>query len=175
MIGKHYKGVIGSDFWSAYNLDGVVQQKCHVHLKRELKEIAEEKNGRSQFHRFKKKLKRILNDGVRPHSAYNPAYAIWAAAYIDRNVLMPQLSSHYTSSGQPDSYCSRVQQWYILMAAYNSGNWYNVNCVIQRGTQGYAYVTSALSYYGSWSALSGYVNPFNNFPYGDSTNPFFLG
>ena len=65
MIGKRYKGVLGSDFWSAYNLDGVVQQKCHVHLKRELKETAEEKDGRSQFHRFRKKLKRILDDGVR--------------------------------------------------------------------------------------------------------------
>ncbi len=65
VLGKHYKGVLGSDFWSAYNLDSIVQQKCHVHLKRDLKEVAEEKDGRSQFHRFKKKLKRILNDGVR--------------------------------------------------------------------------------------------------------------
>ena len=65
IIGKHYKGVLGSDFWSAYNLDNVLQQKCHVHLKRDLKEVAEEKDGRSQFHRFKKKLKRILDDGVR--------------------------------------------------------------------------------------------------------------
>ena len=65
ILGKHYKGVLGSDFWSAYNLDGIVQQKCHVHLKRDLKEVAEGKDGRSQFHRFKKKLKRILDDGVR--------------------------------------------------------------------------------------------------------------
>ena len=35
-----------------------------MHLKRELKETAEEKDGRSQFHRFRKKLKRILDDGV---------------------------------------------------------------------------------------------------------------
>jgi hypothetical protein len=65
ILGKHYKGVLGSDFWSAYNLDDIVQQKCHVHLKRDLKEIAEQKDGRSQFHRFKKKLKRILDDGIR--------------------------------------------------------------------------------------------------------------
>lgn len=65
ILGKHYGGVLGSDFLSAYNLDGVAQQKCHVHLKRDLKETAEEKDGRSQFHRFRKKLKRVLNDGLR--------------------------------------------------------------------------------------------------------------
>jgi transposase len=65
VLGRRYEGVLGSDFHSAYNLDGVIQQKCHVHLKRDLKEVAEDKDGRSQFHRFKKKLKRILDDGVR--------------------------------------------------------------------------------------------------------------
>ena len=79
MIGKHYKGVLGSDFWSAYNLEGVVQQKCHVHLKRELKETAEEKDGRSQFHRFKKKLNRILDDGVRAKERF-----------VDKNKLQSQ-------------------------------------------------------------------------------------
>ena len=71
VLGRHYAGVIGSDFWSAYNLDGIAQQKCHVHLKRELKETAEGKDGRSQFHRFRKKLKRILNDGARTKERIN--------------------------------------------------------------------------------------------------------
>lgn len=65
ILGRHYRGTLGSDFHSAYNIDGVAQQKCHVHLKRDLKETAEDKDGRSQFHRFRKKLKRILNDSVR--------------------------------------------------------------------------------------------------------------
>ncbi len=65
ILGRHYKGALGSDFHSAYNLNGVVQQKCHVHLKRDLKEVAEDKDGRSQFHRFRKKLMRILDDSVR--------------------------------------------------------------------------------------------------------------
>lgn len=65
ILGKDYGGTVGSDFWSAYNFASDSQQKCHVHLKRNLRDTAKKKHHRSSFHPFKKKLKRILDDGIR--------------------------------------------------------------------------------------------------------------
>ena len=38
-IFHEYKGILLSDFWSAYNKLNVEQQKCLVHLVRELRQI----------------------------------------------------------------------------------------------------------------------------------------
>ncbi len=65
ILGKDYGGTVGSDFWSAYNFASDSQQKCHVHLKRHLHDVAGKKHYRSSFHPFKKKLKRILDDSIR--------------------------------------------------------------------------------------------------------------
>ncbi len=65
ILGKDYGGTVGSDFWSAYNFASDSQQKCHVHLKRNLRDTAKKKHHRSSFHPFKKKLKRILDDSIR--------------------------------------------------------------------------------------------------------------
>ena len=65
ILGKDYGGTVGSDFWSAYNVASDSQQKCHVHLKRNLHDTAKKKHHRSSFHGFKKKLKRILDDSIR--------------------------------------------------------------------------------------------------------------
>ena len=65
ILGKDYGGTVGSDFWSAYNFASDSQQKCHVHLKRHLREVVKKKHHRSSFHPFKKKLKRILDDSIR--------------------------------------------------------------------------------------------------------------
>jgi hypothetical protein len=65
ILGKNYRGTVSSDFWSAYNFVSDSHQKCHVHLKRELSRVAERKHHRSLFHRFKKKLNRILDDSKR--------------------------------------------------------------------------------------------------------------
>ncbi|MCI0503256.1 transposase, partial [Candidatus Micrarchaeota archaeon] len=65
ILGKDYGGTVGSDFWSAYNFASDSQQKCHVHLKRNLRDTAKKKHHRSSFYPFKKKLKRILDDSLR--------------------------------------------------------------------------------------------------------------
>ena len=65
VLGNAYKGTVGSDFLGAYNYVGGSWQKCDVHLRRDLKETAKEKRKGSEFLAFKKKLKRILDDGKR--------------------------------------------------------------------------------------------------------------
>jgi len=64
VLGEDYKGVAGSDFYSAYSPLPFVKQKCHVHLLRELHEVGQ-KNGSEEFLWFKQKVKRLLNDSVR--------------------------------------------------------------------------------------------------------------
>ncbi|MGH2507306.1 MAG: IS66 family transposase [Ktedonobacteraceae bacterium] len=64
ILGKNYDGVVGCDFWSAYN-GYKNQQRCHGHLRRNLRETAKKKGDNSDFFAFKKKLKRILNDSIR--------------------------------------------------------------------------------------------------------------
>ena len=65
VLGKDYLGTVGSDFLGAYNYVGKSWQKCCVHLNRDLKETAKRKPKGSEFLIFKKKLKRILDDGKR--------------------------------------------------------------------------------------------------------------
>ena len=62
MLGKDYKGTIGSDFLGAYNHTGKDWQKGHCHLDRNLRETAKKKPDDSEFHAFKKILARILKD-----------------------------------------------------------------------------------------------------------------
>jgi len=63
-LGDDYGGVVVSDFFSAYNKLPYEQQKCIVHLLRELRECSK-KNKTPEFAAFRKKLKRIISDAVR--------------------------------------------------------------------------------------------------------------
>lgn len=63
-LGKDFGGVVVADFFSAYNKLSGEQQKCTVHLLRELRDCAK-KNKTSEFAALRKKLKRIIADAVR--------------------------------------------------------------------------------------------------------------
>jgi transposase len=63
-LGKDFGGVVVADFFSAYNKLSGEQQKCTVHLLRELRECAK-KNKTAEFKVFRKKLKRIIADAMR--------------------------------------------------------------------------------------------------------------
>ena len=64
VLGDRYKGIVISDFYSAYNRLKVRQQKCWVHLLRELREVA--KNDPSEaFRRAPLALRRIFLDARR--------------------------------------------------------------------------------------------------------------
>jgi len=63
-LGKDFGGVVVADFFSAYNKLPGEQQKCTVHLLRELREC-DKKNKTAEFAAFRKKLKRIIADAMR--------------------------------------------------------------------------------------------------------------
>jgi transposase len=63
-LGKDFGGVVVADFFSAYNKLTCEQQKCTVHLLRELRDCAK-KNKTPEFAAFRKSLKRIIADAVR--------------------------------------------------------------------------------------------------------------
>lgn len=67
-LGKDFGGIVVADFFSAYNKLTCEQQKCVVHLLRELRECAK-KNTTAEFAAFRKKLKRIIADAMRLVSA----------------------------------------------------------------------------------------------------------
>ena len=62
ILGKNYKGTLISDFYTAYNPLPYKKQKCLAHLFREL---AECKTKAEEFLSFRKKLSRLLHDGMR--------------------------------------------------------------------------------------------------------------
>ena len=63
-LGEDFSGVVVADFFSAYNKLSCEQQKCIVHLLRELRDTAK-KNKTAEFAAFRKKLKRIIADALR--------------------------------------------------------------------------------------------------------------
>ena len=65
VLGKDYKGTVGSDSWGAWNHVGARWQRCLVHYLRELKETIEYKSPGKGFFPFAKRLRRILNDAIR--------------------------------------------------------------------------------------------------------------
>ena len=63
-LGTDYDGVIVSDFYTAYNPLPYTQQKCLVHLLRELSDVRKT-NHTQEYAAFAKKLTRLLRDAIR--------------------------------------------------------------------------------------------------------------
>lgn len=61
ILGKNYRGILVTDFYSAYNRLGLRAQKCLVHLKRTMKEYSQ-KDASPEFLKYHKRLRRILSD-----------------------------------------------------------------------------------------------------------------
>ena len=68
ILGKNYRGILVTDFYSAYNRLGLRAQKCLVHLKRTMKEYAE-KDVSPEFLEYHKRLRRILMDASKLEEA----------------------------------------------------------------------------------------------------------
>lgn len=64
-IKECFDGVFVSDFWYAYNVLTCVQQKCLVHLLRELERVWKYKDHGGDWPAFSKKLKRLIRDAIR--------------------------------------------------------------------------------------------------------------
>jgi hypothetical protein len=65
ILGKDYKGVLISDFYSAYNsISASAKQKCIVHLLRDIKDIKENKELKSTDNLFCEMLKETLQEAI---------------------------------------------------------------------------------------------------------------
>ncbi len=63
-LGENYRGVLITDFYSAYTGLGCPKQKCLVHLFRELKETAADKSENSSFHQFRREVEEIVHGAI---------------------------------------------------------------------------------------------------------------
>jgi hypothetical protein len=63
-LGEDFRGVLITDFYSAYTGLSCPKQKCLVHLFRELKETAADKNENSSFHRFRQEVEEIVHGAI---------------------------------------------------------------------------------------------------------------
>jgi len=64
-IKECFDGVFVSDFWYAYNVLSCAQQKCLVHLLRDLERVWKSRDSGGDWPRFCKKLKRLIRDAIR--------------------------------------------------------------------------------------------------------------
>lgn len=64
-LGKNFKGILNSDFWSAYGILNCKKQKCLEHLKRDLKKLVRKTTVTEEELMFCKTLKRIIYDSIR--------------------------------------------------------------------------------------------------------------
>jgi transposase len=64
-IKEQFNGVFVSDFWGAYNVLCCAQQKCLVHLLRDMERVWKAKDHGGDWPEFSKKLKRLIRDGIR--------------------------------------------------------------------------------------------------------------
>jgi len=104
-LGEEYSGTIISDFYTAYNPLPYKQQKCLVHLFRELSEC---KSDTDEFIAFRKKLTRLLRDSLRLKQRMTEAADIPKGTY-DRllGYIHQRLSELYNASYEtPD--CQRL-------------------------------------------------------------------
>lgn len=102
-LGEDYDGIVIADFFSAYNMLTCEQQKCLVHLLRELREVAK-KNKSKEFAAFRKRLKRIIADALRlvvRDNIDDDTYERLMLRILDRVQIMAE-------SSYKDAHCRRL-------------------------------------------------------------------
>jgi hypothetical protein len=101
-LGEDYSGIVIADFFSAYNMLTCEQQKCLVHLLRELREVAK-KNKSKEFAAFRKRLKRIIADALRlvARDMDGDTYERRMLRILDRVHIMDE-------AGYKDAHCRRL-------------------------------------------------------------------
>jgi hypothetical protein len=71
MIGSKYKGVLISDFLSAYNkISAKAKQRCLVHILRDLDKVMEYWHDDPEVLRYSKRLKKIFEDAIKLYKEY---------------------------------------------------------------------------------------------------------
>jgi len=103
ILSKKFRGVLGSDFWSAWNFAKGAKQKCLIHLLREIEKTIEHKNPGQEFLHFARKLKRIINDAIRLHKSNASKEEKLASKFKFEKRITKLLSCHYTETN-----CTRL-------------------------------------------------------------------
>ena len=71
ILGKDYRGVLISDFLSAYNkIKAKAKQRCLVHLLRDLKKVIEYWHNDKEVLRYCERLKKIIEEAMSLHKEY---------------------------------------------------------------------------------------------------------
>jgi hypothetical protein len=81
-----YGGNITSDSWPAWNHVGTTHQRCHWHYLNEISDTFKYKNPGPQFHKFAKKLRRILYDSQRVSTARSLKKRIRAKKRFEKRI-----------------------------------------------------------------------------------------
>lgn len=102
-LGEDYGGIVTADFFSAYNKLTFEQQKCLVHLLRELHEVAK-KNKSGEFAAFRKQLKRIIADALRLAARDD----LDSGTYERRMLLILDRAHTMGEAGYTDAHCRRL-------------------------------------------------------------------
>ena len=71
-LGSDYKGILSSDFYSAYNssINAFAKQKCNAHLLRDVKKLEEQSPDDREVSSFCHSLKELIQDAILLHSQH---------------------------------------------------------------------------------------------------------
>ncbi len=72
-LGSDYKGILSSDFYSAYNrsINAFAKQKCNTHLLGDVKELEEKFSDNPEIISFCHELKKLIQDAILLHSQHD--------------------------------------------------------------------------------------------------------
>jgi len=103
-LGENFKGILNSDFWSAYAILNCKKQKCLEHLKRDLKKMIQKTTVTEEELIFCKKLKRIIYDAIRIKERMDPISIRWKKELLLKRTL--NLATKTYESGN----CKRLSE-----------------------------------------------------------------
>ena len=106
-LGEDYDGLLISDFFSAYNkVKNAERQVCLAHLFRELVTV-DERNSGQEWRDFRKRLKRLLKDGLRLKSRQEETPEL---DFEHRKGLLHQRLRELVSGDYQDADCRRINK-----------------------------------------------------------------
>ena len=72
-LGSDYKGILSSDFFSAYNnsINAFAKQKCNAHLLRDVKKLEEKFSEKTEVISFCSNLKKLIQDAILLHTQHD--------------------------------------------------------------------------------------------------------
>lgn len=105
VLGRFFPGILICDFWGAYNkIDALAKQRCFYHLFTELVKV-DQHNLSPGWKAFRKKLSRLLKDGVRLSENRNP---VRPEVYLRLKQRLHRRLSHFLACPYQDPDAKRL-------------------------------------------------------------------